>query len=33
MQVGFHTVRGGIDPENHRFRPRVVGSLDAWKAL
>ena len=25
MGLGFHTVRGGINPENHRFRPRLVG--------
>ena len=24
---GFHTLRGGIDPGNLRFRPRVVGFL------
>ena len=28
---GFHTVRGGIDPEDHRSRPRFVGVLDVWK--
>ena len=28
---GFHTVRGGIDPGNIRFRPRVVGVVDIWK--
>ena len=28
---GFHTVGGGIDPEGHRFRPRVVGVVDVWK--
>ena len=22
---GFHTVRGGFDPGDYRFRPRVVG--------
>ena len=22
---GFHTVRRGIDPRDHRFRPRFVG--------
>ena len=22
--LGFHNMRGGIDPENHRFRPRFV---------
>ena len=22
---GFHNVRGGIDPGDHRFRPRFVG--------
>ena len=25
---GFHTVRGGFDPGEHRFRPRVVGVVD-----
>ena len=28
---GFHTVRGGIDPGDRRFRPRVVGVVDVWK--
>ena len=28
---GFHTVRRGIDPGNHRFRPRFVGIVDVWK--
>ena len=28
---GFHTLRGGIDPGNLRFRPRVVGDLDVWR--
>ena len=26
---GFHTVRGGIDPGDHRFRPWFVGVIDA----
>ena len=30
---GFHTVRGGIDPGDHRFRPRSVTSIDVWKDL
>ena len=28
---GFHTVRGGIDPGDHRFRPRIVGVIEVWK--
>ena len=28
---GFHTVEGGIDPGDHRFRPRFVGIVDVWK--
>ena len=28
---GFHTVGGGIDPADHRFRPRFVGVLGVWK--
>ena len=31
MGWGFHTVRGGIDPGDHRFRPRDVGFVDVWK--
>jgi len=27
----FHTVRGGIDPGDLRFRPRVVGVVEIWK--
>ena len=27
----FHTVRGDIDPRDHRFRPRIAGVVDAWK--
>ena len=27
----FHTVRGGIDPGDQLFRPRVVGVVDIWK--
>ena len=30
---GFYTLRGGIDPEDHRFRPPVVGIVDVWKDL
>ena len=29
----FHTVRGGVDPEDHRFRLQVVGVLDVWRDL
>ena len=28
---GFHTLRGGIDPRDLRFRPRVVGIGEIWK--
>ena len=28
---GFHTVRSGIDQEDLRFCPRVVGFVDVWK--
>ena len=28
---GFHTMRGGIDPDDHRSRPRFVGVVDVWK--
>ena len=28
---GFHTVRGGFDPGDHRFRPWVVGVVDVWR--
>ena len=28
---GFHTVRGGIDPGDHRFRPRFAGAADVRK--
>ena len=27
----FHTVRGGIDPGDHPFRPRFVGVVAVWK--
>ena len=27
----FYTVRGGIDPGDHRSRPRFVGAADLWK--
>ena len=27
----FHTVRGGIDPGDLRFRPRAVGVVRTWK--
>ena len=28
---GFYTVRGGIDPGDHRFRPQVVGIVKVLK--
>ena len=28
---GFHTVRGGVDPGDHCFRPQVVGVVKVWK--
>ena len=28
---GFYTARGGIDPGDRRFRPRVVGVVEIWK--
>ena len=30
---GFQTVRGGIDPGDHRLRPRFVGVADVWNYL
>ena len=27
----FHIVRGGIEPEDPRFRPRFVVVVDVWK--
>ena len=27
----FHSVRGGIDPRDHRYRPRFDGVVDVWK--
>ena len=27
----FHTLRGGTDPGDLRFRPRVVGVVEIWK--
>ena len=30
---GFHTLRGGIDPGDLRFLPRLVGVVDLWKDL
>ena len=30
---GFHNVWGGINPGGMRFRPPVVGVVDAWKDL
>ena len=29
--LGFHTLRGGIDPGDLRFRPRFVGDVETWK--
>ena len=29
-QPGFHTLRGGIDPGDLRFRPRLVGVVEIW---
>ena len=26
----FHTMRGGINPDDIRVRPRVVGVVDVW---
>ena len=28
---GFHTVRGGFGPRDHRFRPQVVGVAKVLK--
>ena len=30
LSWGFHTVWGGIDPWDHRFRPRFVGVVEVW---
>ena len=30
---GFHTVRGGIDPMDHRFRARFIGLVDVSRYL
>ena len=30
---GFHTARGGIDPGDLCFRPRVVGVAKVWKDI
>ena len=27
---GFHTVRGGINPDDIRVHPRLVGVVDVW---
>ena len=27
---GFHTVREGVNPDDIRVRPRVVGVVDVW---
>ena len=29
--LGSTFVRGGIDPGDHRFHPRVVGVVDVWE--
>ena len=29
--LGLHTVRGGIDSGDRRFRPRFVRVVDVWK--
>ena len=26
--LGFHTLRGGIDPRDLRYRPRIVGVVE-----
>ena len=31
VELGFHTLRGAIDPEDLIFRPRVVGVVEIWK--
>ena len=28
---GFHTLRGGIDQGDLRFRPRFAGVVETWK--
>ena len=28
---GFHAMRGGINPGDLRFRPRIVGVVEIWK--
>ena len=28
---GFDTLRGGIDPGDLRFRPRLAGVVNVWK--
>ena len=28
---GFNTVLGGIDPGDHRFRPRLTRVVDVWR--
>ena len=30
---GFHTLRGGIDPDDLCFRPRNVGVVEIWKVF
>ena len=31
--LGFHTARGGIDPGDLSFCPRVVGVVEVWRGL
>ena len=31
VRWGVHTVRGGINPGDVRFRPRVVQIVEIWK--
>ena len=30
LGLGFHTVRGDIDPDDIRVHPRVAGVVDVW---
>ena len=31
--AGLHTLRGGIDPGDLRFRPRDVGVVEIWRDI
>ena len=31
--LGFHTLRGGIDPGDLRLRLQVVGVVEVWKGF